>query len=157
MFVLVTDLTAPWPVSWKGVDASGQVVDQSLTLFFRRVGVEEFRRLFESAEETDGPAIAARNRQLFDRLVAGWEGVVDAGGRPLPFAAPAIGALLDYPGFAEAFGEAYSRFWLAIPEEREKNSVPSPAGGRATGPNHAAGTAGTASRRRSARRAPTKP
>lgn len=134
MFTLVTDITASWPVRWNVVDAAtGQVKEAELRLHFRRIGVDEYRRLFQPEDQpADAAGIEQQNRRLFNRLVAGWEDVVGADGKPLSFEDPHIATLLDFPGFAEAFGQAYTRFWLALPEEREKNSAASPAGGLAT-------------------------
>lgn len=129
MFKLVTEVVAPWPVKWSVVAASGAVEEAEITLEFRRVGLTEFRELFGA--QPDGSDVIAHNRRLFDRLVTGWSGVLGADGRELPFAEENIQALLDFPGFATAFGRAYAEFWAAIPEEREKNSAPSPAGGLA--------------------------
>lgn len=133
MFRLVTEIRAPWPVKWRVVDASGAVTEAALTLQFVRVDTPTFRGLFQDggadAPPADDALIEATNRRLFDRLVKGWADVVGADGAPLPFEDPHITTLLRFPGFAEAFGNAYTRFWMALPEEREKNSPSSPAGG----------------------------
>jgi hypothetical protein len=131
MFRLVTEVEAPWPVRFEVVNEAGAVEEAEITLTFRRIGLKEFRALF-GQPPGDGEDVIAHNRQLFDRLVTGWKGVVDAGGKPLAFTDENIEALLDFPGFATAFGRAYSEFWSALPEAREKNSAPSPAGGPAT-------------------------
>lgn len=124
MFKLVKEPVAPWPVKWNGVSSAGEVIEQSLTLEMVRIGREEFNRLFP----TDGAPPPLNDRAMFNRLVRGWSDVVDSGGRPLSFNDMNIEALLDVAGFAAAFGRAYLGYWLAIPEEREKNSGPSPAG-----------------------------
>lgn len=132
MFKLVPDAINPWPVKWNHV-IDGEVVEVSMTLDFVRIGATEFHQLFAPlADDATQADIAAHNRATFDRVVRGWRDIVDAGGDPLPFTADNVALLLDYPGFAYAFGAAYAGFWYAIPEERRKNSVPSPAGGPAT-------------------------
>jgi hypothetical protein len=130
MFRLVTEVEAPWPVRFEVVNEAGAVETAEITLTFRRIGLKEFRALFGPLPEDRD--VIAYNRQLFDRLVTGWKGVLDGAGKPLAFTDENIEALLDFPGFAAAFGRAYSEFWSALPEAREKNSAPSPAGGPAT-------------------------
>lgn len=130
MFKLVKEPVAPWPARWNGVSPTGEVVEQSLTLEMVRIGHEEFNRLFP----TDGSVPPLNDRAMFDRLVRGWSGVVDADDRALAFSDANITALLDVAGFAAAFGRAYITYWAAIREEREKNSAPSPAGKQAAEP-----------------------
>lgn len=137
MFRLVKEAQAPWPVTFDLVDESGRIVRQTVTLRLVRVGVEEFNALFADQAPVDPAAAPAQNLSIFSRVVRGWD-VLGEDGRPLPFEPANMALLLDFPGFAAAFGQAYVRFWMAIPEEREKNSGPSPAGG----PAEAAETAG---------------
>lgn len=134
MFVLVKEPVCRWAVKWPVVEADGAVVDKELTLRFVKVGQREFEEMFSSDEAATEAAkdFSGHNRRVFDRLVRGWDGIVDGAGHPLGFSPENIDLLLDYPGFAAALGKAYVSFWLAQPEEREKNSVPSPAGGPAT-------------------------
>lgn len=128
MFRLVKDPAAPWPVRFNDVDEAGRIVEREITLRFRRLGVREFHDLFlDMPAELD--AALAYTRRSWDRTVSGWEGVLDDQGANLPMTDEAVTRLLDWPGFARAFREAYCRFFDAIPEEREKNSGASPAGG----------------------------
>lgn len=129
MFRLVKEAQSPWPVHIRMVDPAGAVVEQTLTLRLVRVGVAEFETLFGAQPAGTAAEVKAQNRAIFDRVVRGWDDLVDANDRPIPFTPEAIEELLDYPGFGSAFGKAYVGFWAAIPEEREKNSGPSPAGG----------------------------
>lgn len=130
MFVLVKEPVCRWPVRWSVVEADGAVVEKEIALRFVKVGQEEFTTLFNvEVAEVDAKA---NNRRYFNRLVRGWEDVVDQDKAAVPFDDEHIELLLDYPGFAEAFGRAYVSFWLARPEERRKNSEPSPDGGPAT-------------------------
>jgi len=116
VFKLVIGLTAPWPVKWRVVDESGAVVETRLSLNLTRIGQSEFEELFGTAGGETRADIAAHNRKLFDRVVRGWSAVVDDGGAPVSFCPDAVDLLLEFPGFAGAFGEAYARFWAAIPE-----------------------------------------
>lgn len=124
MFKLVKDPVAPWPVEWRGVGSDGEIVTLKITLFFVRVGRDEFNALFAAGGDQD----AAQELAMFQRLVRSWDGIADDDGAPLPFTADNATRLLDYPGFADAFGRVYVNYWLAQPKEREKNSDPSPAG-----------------------------
>ena len=120
MFKLVQEPVSVWPVVWNGVSPEGRIVEQSLTLKLARIGRAEFGRLFPA----DGTAPPLGDREMFDRLVRGWDGVLDAEGQPLAMTADNIDRLLDVPGFAAAFGNSYVHFWAAIEVEREKNSAP---------------------------------
>lgn len=128
MFRLVKDPAAPWPVRFNDVDADGRVVEREITLRFRRLGVRAFHDLFLEMPD-DLEAALAYTRHAWDRTVSGWEGVLDEAGSNLPMTDEAVARMLDWPGFARAFREAYCRFFDAIPEEREKNSGASPGGG----------------------------
>lgn len=138
MFVLVTELVAPWPVSIPVVRADGSVGTDELTLNFVRVEEDEFSKIFAAVEGQDADAVTVRNRQIFDRLVKGWSDVVDANKQPIPFTPEAVSALIRFPNFASAFTLAYVAFHRAQPAVREKNSGRSPAG-----PTAAAGPAET--------------
>ena len=118
MFKLVKEPVSLWPVKWNGVSDDGRIIEHSLQLKLVRIGQKEFARLFP----TDGTPPPLEDRKMFGRLVRGWEGVVDADQQPLAMDDANINLLMDVPGFASAFGSAYIRFWLALPEVREKNS-----------------------------------
>ncbi|WP_194745720.1 hypothetical protein [Thermaurantiacus tibetensis] len=129
MFRLVKTVVAPWPVRVPVVGEDGEVREEVARLRFERVGQAEFERLFAPVEGEE--AARAQLRALFDRVVRGWEDVVDEAGAPVSFSAEAAERLLDFPGFAPAFVRAFCAFHAAQPEVREKNSAPSPAGGQA--------------------------
>ena len=127
MFKLVKEPVAPWPVKWAGVSPAGEIVEQSLTLKLVRIGEKDFRKLFP----TDGSEPPLEDRKMFGRLVRGWSDIVGEDDVPLPFNAANIDLLMDQSGFAAAFGQAYVRYWLALPEVREKNSDTPSAGSTA--------------------------
>lgn len=131
MFRLVKDPVAPWPVKIPVVTATGDVVEEACTLMLARIGQRDFEHLFGRAPGDTVEEVVASNRRAFDRVVRGWEGIVDETGDPVPFTPEAVARLLDFPGFPGAFGAAYTAFYLALPEAREKNSARSPAGGQA--------------------------
>ena len=128
MFKLVKEPVSPWPVRWKGVSATGEIVDESCTLLLVRLGETDFHALF-NPDPSEKPAT---NRELFDRLVRGWEGVVDTDKQPLAMDDANINLMLEVPGFALAFYRAYCNYFLARAEEREKNSDTPSAGSTAT-------------------------
>ena len=128
MFKLVKEPVAPWPVYWKGVSATGEIVDESCTLLLVRLGETDFNALFNPDPSEKPPT----NRELFDRLVRGWEGVVDADKQPLAMDEGNINLLLEVSGFSVAFVTAYYHYWAARPQVREKNSDMPSAGSTAT-------------------------
>jgi hypothetical protein len=136
MFKLVTKLVAPWPVTLSVVTASGAVEEQTATLKFERIGQKEFDALFAAPASEE--AARAQNLKIFDRVVRGWEGIVDAAGDPVPFSSAAALQLMDFPGFPAALGRAYVAFHLAQPAARQEALGKSPAGGQEAAPQTAA-------------------
>lgn len=145
MFIKKPRVAIFWPVSWMiacAVDApigascaAAAVEEVSIRLKFRRCGNAAFNERWSA--DTSGftaEQVRAHNRKLFDDFVEGWADYVDEAGLPVPFTAAEIDELLDQPNFPQALGLAFTRFHLAQPEERAKNSGPSPAGGPATAP-----------------------
>ncbi|MFQ3664670.1 MAG: hypothetical protein SNJ79_01350 [Sphingomonadaceae bacterium] len=128
MFRIVKNLVAPWPASIRIVKADGAVEEQRFTLHFRRISNARFEELFNTMNFPDS---RTQDSKIMEAVVAGWDGIVGEDGEPLPDTPENRRFLLDFPGFGPALGVAYARFHMAQPEEREKNSEPSPGGGPA--------------------------
>jgi hypothetical protein len=128
MFILVTEIVAPWPVLVDVVREDGSVAQDEFTANFVRMSETEFEALFAPIDALREDERKAHNRRMIDRIMRGWSGVVDGGGKALPFTTENVDLLLDFPNIGSAITLAYVRFHRAQPGEREKNSAPSPAG-----------------------------
>lgn len=130
-YVIKQAATAWIPVWWDELGDGGAVVRNRVELKLERIGREEFNRLWAPIpDDATAAERAANDRMLFDRLVKDWRGIAVHPGEPAPFTPDHTNWLLDQPTFPGAFGEAYLRFWQAIPETRLGNLEPSPAGGQ---------------------------
>jgi hypothetical protein len=141
MFKLVKDPVSKWPVRWNSVSPEGELVEQTLKLKLARCGRKAFNRIFNAP----GEVTPEEELENFLSVVKDWEDVVDADGAPVPFSREAAAELLDMPGFALAFTLAYIAFFQGQAQEREKNSVPSPAGPAAAAPRTGAAAAASES------------
>lgn len=128
MFKLVTEIVAPWPVHIDVVREDGTIGRESFTARFARMPESEFEALFAPIDAPRGDELKAHNRKMIDRIMRGWEDVVDAEKKPIPFSPENVDRLLDFPNIGLALTVAYVGFHRAQPEAREKNSGPSPAG-----------------------------
>lgn len=145
MFKLVKRPAYWQPVKWQSLEDGGVAVENLVELKLVRLGIDDFRTLWgETPPDGDRAAWRKWNFDRFKQCVSDWRKIADANGSEASFADELIGQLLDEPGFPEAFGETYVRFWRGIPEEVVGNSEPSPAGGPATGGAATAGATGTA-------------
>ncbi|MFN7400559.1 MAG: hypothetical protein ACK5SX_16225 [Sandaracinobacter sp.] len=140
MFKLVTEIVAPWPVLVDVVREDGSVAQDEFTAQFVRMSESDFEALFAPIDALREDERKAHNRKMIDRIMRGWRDVVDGGGKALPFTPENVDRLLDFPNIGSAITLAYVRFHRAQPEEREKNSVPSPGGTPAAASSDAAET-----------------
>lgn len=132
MFVLAHEPRAWWPVALAQPADGGRIEEAAFELRFRRLSVPDFEALL-AAQTTADPALAAPARDLafLVRVADDWRGVAAADGTPAPFAEPWLSRAVETPGFAEAVGRAYGRFWQAQGQAAEKNSAASRGGGPA--------------------------
>ena len=140
MFKLVTEIVAPWPVHIDVVREDGTVGQEVFKAHFVRMPESEFETLFAPLEKPTGDELKAHNRKMVDRIMRGWAEVVGADGKDLPFTPEHVDRLLDFPNIGYALTVAYVAFHRAQPQEREKNSGPSPAGTPAAALSDAAET-----------------
>ena len=131
-FKIVKSPTSWWPVQFSTVDAEGGIVLNEIDLRFAAIPIERYLELFEIAENRSPAEGVAHNRFVFDSVVRGWRGLLDADDNPAPFDDGHIAALLDISPCPQALGLAYIGYFNAAPATRLGNSKPSPDGGQAT-------------------------
>lgn len=138
--------TCWWPITFNVPVDGGEVEKVEFEMRYVRATETEFEERFvrgigaaiaalgpDATDEQKVAAAKAHDRKLFDDFVKGWRGFeAENDSEPPAFTGENIDAMFEQPGFASAFGTSYARFWAAVPEEREKNSGASPAGGLAT-------------------------
>lgn len=98
---------------------NGQAIAHRFSVVFRRVKSSEFLQL---AKEADA---GMTNRQLLDKVVAGWGGMLDANGTDVPYSqVERIATEEEYPGTEMAMAVA---FWdhaqINQRQAAEKNSA----------------------------------
>ncbi len=134
-YVMVKAPTCWRTVTWKGVAEDGSIVENAIRIKFEIIGREDFLSMFGIiADRSSVEKVISADRQIFERVVRGWEGPADEQGSPVPFTEPYIGQMLDVPGFVEAVGAAYVLAWNGVEEEREGNSEASPGTGSGATP-----------------------
>ena len=84
--------------------------EQTFTAKFRLVPASELKAMQSGSDV-----------EFFKRVLAGWDGIQNAAGKPLSFNATNLERLADIGYFAVAVGQAYSSFAMGLPA---KNSAP---------------------------------
>lgn len=110
----------PWPVDVRVPAPGGEFITQRFTALIHLLSEEEHAALHATVAQADGAPQKteadhlADNARLFQRLIAGWDGVTHAGGTPLAFDAEALAAVVTGP-----LGKAVSAgLWQAVAEVR---------------------------------------
>ncbi len=84
------------------VPSVGEPQEQSFTARFRALSLDELPTLTGSWADDDA-------RSFLHRVLVGWEGIVDDGGKPVPFSDEACDALIATPWAVTPLGRAYFR------------------------------------------------
>ena len=132
------------PVKWPGLKADDNgdavAVEHTVDVQIELLDVDPLNDWIAAggalADDADAAARADHARSTFKAVAKEWRGVV-ANGKSLPFTDGNIDKLLQVPGFADAFGNAYLKAWSGKAELREGNSAGSPANGPAVEPSDA--------------------
>ena len=98
-FRLVVSQTVAVPVQGRVPDESGRPTLFNFTLLCRRLPASELKHAIDQTERTVAEFLAS--------VVEGWEHVLDADGKPVPFSASALQQLLDIVGMATLCFQAY--------------------------------------------------
>jgi len=138
------------PVKWPGLKANDNgdavAVEHTVDVQIELLDVDPLNDWIAAggmlADDADAAARADHARSTFKAVAKEWRGVV-ANGKRLPFTDANIDKLLQVPGFADAFGNAYLKAWSGKAELREGNSAGSPANGPADEPTDATQKAAT--------------
>ena len=97
MFVISQKQTYTWPVTVEFPIDGGKIDKQTFDAEFKRMTqtrIHEIRSMIERSEVTD--------TELAREVLAGWEGVNDGNGEPVPFTERSRDQLLDVPLVASA-------------------------------------------------------
>lgn len=108
LFAAVVQLTVP-----------GSADTAALSLTFKHQGRKALDAWVRRPGQIAEGAAALNDAEYLAEVVAGWDGVQDAAGEPLPFTPAAFADLLDaYPA---AGTEIFSAYVKALTESRAKN------------------------------------
>jgi len=113
MFKLADENTTyDYPVTVRVPAAGGRAQEQTFTAHFRLITADEMKDI----QAADGG-----DEAFFKRVLAGWDGIQDANGKPLAYNDKNLRRLAQINYFAVAVGQAYSNFAIGLPA---KNAVP---------------------------------
>ncbi|RMF15191.1 MAG: hypothetical protein D6757_05015 [Alphaproteobacteria bacterium] len=102
MFKLDLSPSYKWPVTVRFVDESGRRHERTFHVLFRRLKKSEIDELTRAQE------LGEMDDAVFMReIVAGWDGIVDADGKPVECDDEAMRMLADIPEVASAIGVAW--------------------------------------------------
>lgn len=122
MFDIASGRLAWIPVNFKVLRSNGdeaaEYVHFKVMLKVDLLDRDDFKKLGQPAAEGEREKTEI---EQFKELVKDWRDVGDKG-RPAPFEDAAIARLLAWPGFTDAFNQAYTEAWVGVLELREKNS-----------------------------------
>ena len=91
------------PVVWRLAGDDGQTVEVTYSATFRRVTDEEAKQLQERLTRRD-----LTDRELLDRVLVGWDGLLDEQGLPFTFSAEnRAAAQAEWPTFEAALVFSY--------------------------------------------------
>jgi hypothetical protein len=110
----------PWPVDVRVPAAGGTFITRRFTALINVLSESEYQRLLDvpeadpAAPEKTEKEHLEDNAQLFPGFIAGWDGVAQADGTPVPYSTKALADLVTGP-----YGKAVSAgLWRAVSEVR---------------------------------------
>ncbi len=113
-FVLDLSPTYRYPVVVRFLDEAGKRVERTFHAHFRRLKRSEVRELLARAEKGE-----VEDRELLARILADWEGIEDAAGKPIPCTPETIAEIAEIPEVAAAIAAAWAE---SLTEGARKNS-----------------------------------
>jgi len=124
-FVLKQSDTYSWPVVIRLPADGGKREKASFDAVFRRLPqsrINEIQKLVQAQLKAaqDGETLenGVTDQGIADEILAGWSGVVDGDGDPVPFTEATKAQLLDVPLLASALIEIY---FESLQEQKRKN------------------------------------
>jgi len=120
-FVLSKSATYIWPVRISLATDGGKKTVETLDVEFRRLPQSRITELVQqarAAERGRDDDAALDDREAAREIIAGWDGVVDDSGKPIPFSEAALGQLLEIPTVA---GQIVQAWFESLKEGKRKN------------------------------------
>jgi len=122
-FVLSKSATYTWPVRLTLATDGGKRIVETFDAEFRRLPqsrINEIVRLARASERGrfEDDAEALEDQDVAREILAGWDGVQDDAGKPVPFSESALAQLLEIPTVA---GQVIKAWFESLKEAKRKN------------------------------------
>ena len=120
-FVLSKSDTYDWPVRITLATDGGKRTVETLDVNFRRLPQSRITELVQQARAAErGLDVdsALDDRDAAREIIAGWDGVVDDAGKPVPYSEAALAQLLEIPTVA---GQIVQAWFESLKEGKRKN------------------------------------
>jgi hypothetical protein len=116
MFVIDQSPAYEWPVRFvQAAEEGGKHVEHGFTATFKRYKDDELDAL---AKQATAPANRPTDKQVAQKLLAGWNDICDSSGQALPFTPANVARVLAVPGVAKA---VIAAFFDSLGKAAEKN------------------------------------
>jgi len=120
-FVLSKSDTYDWPVRITLATDGGKRTVETLDVNFRRLPQSRITDLVKQARAAElgrDDDVVLDDREAAREIIAGWDGVVDDAGKPIPFSEAALAQLLEIPTVA---GQIVTAWFESLKEGKRKN------------------------------------
>ena len=120
-FVLSKSDTYDWPVRITLATDGGKRTVETLDVNFRRLPQSRITELVKQASAAElgrDDDVVMDDREAAREIIAGWDGVVDDAGKPVPYSEAALVQLLEIPTVA---GQIVTAWFESLKEGKRKN------------------------------------
>jgi hypothetical protein len=120
-FVLSKSDTYDWPVRITLATDGGKRTVETLDVNFRRLPQSRITELVKQARAAElgrDDDVVMDDREAAREIIAGWDGVVDDAGKPVPYSEAALVQLLEIPTVA---GQIVTAWFESLKEGKRKN------------------------------------
>jgi hypothetical protein len=120
-FVLSKSDTYDWPVRITLATDGGKRTVETLDVNFRRLPQSRITELVKQARAAElgrDDDVVMDDREAAREIIAGWDGVVDDAGKPVPYSEAALAQLLEIPTVA---GQIVTAWFESLKEGKRKN------------------------------------
>ena len=119
--VLSKSDTYDWPVRITLATDGGKRTVETLDVNFRRLPQSRITELVKQARAAElgrDDDVVLDDREAAREIIAGWDGVVDDAGKPVPYSEAALAQLLEIPTVA---GQIVTVWFESLKEGKRKN------------------------------------